>query len=113
MSKDDLVYIRHMLDLASSAISKTEAISRKQFDANENLQLAVTHLIQTMGEAARRLSQEFCASHLQVPWRKIVGMRHKVVHDYMHVDFDLVWDVATLELPRLIQQLEKIASSKN
>lgn len=43
-----------------------------------------------------------------MPKDDLVGMRHKVVHQYMHVDYDLVWDVATTELPRLLEQLETI-----
>ncbi len=108
MSKDDLVYIGHMVDMAMSAVSKTEAITRDRFDSNENLRLAVTHLIQTIGEAARHVSEDFCLRHPEVPWRKIVGMRHKVVHDYLHVDYDLVWDVATIELPQLVSRLKAI-----
>lgn len=111
MSKDDLVYVGHMLDLATSAVSKTESILRESFDADENLRLALTHLIQMIGEAARHVSEEFRARHSEIPWRQIVGMRHKVVHDYMHVDYDMVWDVATVDLPPLIRRLERIVSA--
>ncbi len=82
--------------------------SRADFDADENLRLAVTHLIQTIGEAARRVSPAFQQSHAHVPWNKIIGMRHKVVHDYLHIDFDIVWDVATVNVPPLVVQLEEI-----
>ena len=109
MNKDDLVYVGHMLDLAQAAVHKATECTREQFDQDENLRLAVTHLIQTIGEAARRVSKEFREDHRDIPWDKIVGMRHKVVHDYMHVDYDLVWDVATMELPRFLKQLEKVA----
>ena len=109
MNKDDLVYVGHMLDLAQAAVHKAAGCTRDQFDRDENLRLALTHLIQTIGEAARRVSKEFREDHRDIPWDKIVGMRHKVVHDYMHVDYDLVWDVATMELPRFLKQLEKIA----
>lgn len=108
MIKDDRVYVGHMLDLARSVVGKTERCARDQFNRDENLRLAVTHLIQTIGEAARKVSSSFRDRHRDVPWNSIVGMRHKVVHDYMHVDYDLVWDVATTELPRLLGQLERI-----
>jgi uncharacterized protein with HEPN domain len=64
-----------------------------------------------MGEAARRVSSAFRESHPDIPWRAIVGMRHKVVHDYLHVDFDIVWDVVTAELSPLISQLERLVPS--
>jgi uncharacterized protein with HEPN domain len=108
MRKDDLAYISHMIDLSRAAVHKTSIVTRNQYDADENLRLAVTHLIQTIGEAARRVSTDFRQQHSHIPWNQIIGMRHKVVHDYMHVDYDLVWDVASTELPRLLEQLESI-----
>ena len=51
--------------------------------------LALAHLVQVIGEAARRVSPEFCDAHPEIPWKAIVGMRHKVVHDYMDVDEDI------------------------
>jgi uncharacterized protein with HEPN domain len=70
----------------------------KEFEKNEALTLAVTHLLQTIGEAARRVSPEFQARHPEIPWRAIIGMRHRVVHDYLFVDLDIVWDVTTRDL---------------
>ena len=53
------------------------------------------------------MSPAFQQAHPQVPWQKIIGMRHKVVHDYLHVDYDIVWDVATVNLPPLVTELER------
>ncbi|MGE3317173.1 MAG: DUF86 domain-containing protein [Planctomycetaceae bacterium] len=47
--------------------------------------------------------------HPEIPWAAIIGMRHKVVHDYLHLDFDIVWDVVTADLPSLIPLIERIA----
>jgi uncharacterized protein with HEPN domain len=112
MQKDDLIYVSHMIDLATSAVNKVDPITRERFDSDENLRLALTHLVQTLGEAARRVSPEFQQRYPAIPWAKIVGMRHKVVHDYLHVDYDIVWDVATHELPPLIRELRKIVPSQ-
>ena len=109
MQKDDLVYVRHMFDIAFTAVNKVESVSREQFDADENLRLALTHLVQTIGEAARRVSKEFQNHQPNIPWSKLIGMRHKVVHDYLHVDYDIVWDVVTRELPPLLSMLERIS----
>ena len=110
MQKDDLVYVGHMLDTARLVVRKVLGRTRAEFDATEDLRLALTHLIQVCGEAARRVSPAFQTAHPGVPWSKIVGMRHKVVHDYLHVDYDIVWAVATQDLPPLIAELEKIES---
>ena len=89
MSPRDLVYVGHMLDMAKKAISKTQSLSRGAYDADENLRLALTHLIQIIGEAGRQVSREFSEQHPEIPWADIVGMRHKVVHDYLGVDEDI------------------------
>ena len=109
MQRDDLVYVGHMLDTARKVLGKIEGLGRSEFDGDENLRIAVTHLLQVIGEAASRVSDEFCASHPDIPWRDIVGMRHKVVHDYLQVDEDVVWDTATEELGPLAEALERIA----
>lgn len=112
MQKDDLVYVGHMLDAARLIAGKVAGKSRAEFDADENLRLALAHLIQTMGEAARRVSPAFQQAHPLVPWRNIIGMRHKVVHDYLHIDFDIVWAVASVNVPPLVAQLEEIVPSQ-
>lgn len=82
------------------------------YDQDETLRLALTHLVQTVGEAARRVSREFCDAHPQVPWQAVIGMRHKVVHDYMNVDEDILWDTVINELPPLAEELEKMLPSE-
>src|SRR5437016_3572181 len=107
MQKDDLIYAGHMLDMARKAISILTAKTRVEYDNDETLRLALAHLIQSLGEAARRVSPEFQQAHSEIPWKQIVGMRHKVVHDYLHVDYDIVWVVVSADLPPLISALGK------
>ncbi len=108
MQKDDTVYAGHMLDMACKAVEKARGKERADFERDENLRLALAHLIQIIGEAARHVSDAFQRAHPEIPWAAIIGMRHKVVHDYLHVDYDIVWDVVTADLPQLIVELEKI-----
>ena len=108
MKKDDLVYAGHMLDTARSIVAKMHGVDREKFDGDENLRLAVTHLIQIIGEAAARVSDDFRGAHHDIPWRAIVGMRQKIVHDYVYINYDIVWDVASTQLDTLITQLEAI-----
>ena len=108
MQKDDLVYVGHMLETARAIVVKTSGISRWRFDDDENLRLAVVHLIQTVGESARRVSPGFQQTHPEIPWSKIIAMRHKVVHDYLEIDYEIVWRAATKSMPPLIVELEKL-----
>ena len=109
MPKDDRVYLGHMLDMSRKAMMMVGGKDRKDFDGDEKLRLALAHLLQIVGEAARRVSQESREAHPQIPWAAIIGMRHKVVHDYLNVDEDVVWNTVTLELAPLVTQLEQIA----
>jgi uncharacterized protein with HEPN domain len=102
MLKDDRLYLGHMLDTARRALRLARGKTRREYDGSEELRLALTHLLQVIGEAARRVSQEFRDAHPAIPWHAIVGMRHKVVHDYMGVDDDIVWRTVTQELEELI-----------
>ena len=108
MPKDDLVYVGHMLETARKILSKVAGTERPAYEEDENLQLALTYLLQVIGEAARRISTDFRAAYPDIPWDKIIGMRHKVVHDYLEVDENIVWDTATTDIPALVQFLEKI-----
>lgn len=112
MPKDDLVYAGHMLDMARKALVLVQDKDRTSYDQDEVLRLALTHLLQVIGEAARRMSEDFYLTHPQIPWKAIIGIRHKVVHDYMYVDEDIVWDTVIVELAPLISQLEKIMSAE-
>ena len=109
MKKDDAVYLGHIVDLADKISQRVKDKSRDDFDSNEDLRIVLTHLVQTIGEAARRVSPAFRKDHPEVPWSDIIGMRHRIVHDYMDVDEDIVWDVAIFELPALIKKIKPLA----
>ena len=106
--RDERVYLQHMIDNSHKAIDFVKDINREDFDNDEKLRLALTHLLQVIGEAARRMSTEFRESHSEIPWKEIVGMRSKVVHDYLNVDEDIVWATIRYDLPSLISKLEKL-----
>ncbi len=108
MPKDDTVYVGHMLDMARQAKDLVAGKTRADYDAEVALRLALAHLVQNIGEAARRVSPQLQKAHPDIPWRNIVGIRHKVVHDYFYVDYDIIWDVVTSDLPALMSRLEQV-----
>lgn len=111
MKRDDRVYTGHMLDTAEKALSKIQGKDRADFDKDEDLRMVLTHLIQIVGEAAAHVSQEYKNRNPQIPWREIVGMRHKIVHDYLYVDYDRIWEVVTLDLPSLVSALSEMENA--
>lgn len=113
MPKDELVYVGHMLDKANEALSLVSGKTRQDYDRDTALRLALTHLIQVIGEAARRVSSQIRERYPEIPWDAIAGMRSKIVHDYMNVDEDIVWDSVTQELQPLIEELKKVLPSES
>jgi len=105
MQRDDRVYLQHMLDMAGKARALADGKSADDFEAEEVLRLAVRHLLQIVGEAAGRVSQQFRMENPEIPWDEIVGMRHRVVHDYMGIDEEIVWKTVAEDLPALIRIL--------
>ena len=69
--------------------------------ASELLQVWVVHHLQVIGEAANNLSPGFIAEHPEIPWRRIIGLRHALVHQYFGVDLDAIWSIAVDDLPPL------------
>lgn len=103
---DDLAYLGHMLETARDAVASLTGVTYKQFASDQNLRFALAHRVQIIGEAARRVSEE-TRQAFDLPWIQIIGMRHKITHDYMGIDFDLVWSTAVNDLPQLIATLER------
>jgi len=110
MPKNEKVYVGHMLDTAQKAMDALKDKSRPQFDQDEILKAGVSYFIKTIGEAASTISEEFRDQNTDIPWTDILGMRRKIVHDYLTVDFDVVWDVVKTELPPLVSKLQKIVN---
>jgi uncharacterized protein with HEPN domain len=100
--KDDRIHLIDMLEAARRIHQRTAKISRAEFNADENLQLALAYLLHILGEAARRVSAATRQTLPQIAWHQITGMRHRMVHEYSHVDFDVVWQTAGEDIPQLI-----------
>lgn len=110
MPKSDKARLRHMLDAAQEAVSFAAGRSRQDLETDRMLNLSLVRLLEIVGEAARGLSPEFRDAHPETPWKKIAGMRDRLIHGYFDVNLDIVWQTVTQEVPMLIAQLEAIAS---
>lgn len=93
------------------AIEKIETRTgggRKAFDADEMIQVWVVHHLQILGEAANMLTEKLLEDYPNASWRKMIGMRHILVHHYFEIDHDVVWDVVENSLPVLKDQINMI-----
>lgn len=110
MIKDNSVYLKHILDSITHIEEFLTEIAHdeKVFAEKLHWQNAFIRELEVIGEAANQLSKDFLSDHSNIPWENIIGMRHKLIHDYFEVKMELVWDVATVDLPRLKPQLQSI-----
>ena len=103
----DRVRLQHMLDAAKHAVTFAQGRTRSDLDADPMFARAVLHAVQEIGEAASRVSDDGRARVPDVPWTKIVGMRHRLVHVYWGVNLNLVWEVVIRDLPELMRAIER------
>jgi uncharacterized protein with HEPN domain len=109
MNEHDETRLRDMLDAARQARKFIAGKTRADLEKDDLLiGYAVTRAIEIVGEAASRVSAETRAELSHIPWPEIVGMRNRVVHNYVEVDYDIVWKVASESLLELIADLEKL-----
>ena len=103
---DPLVTLKQLLDFVVEARSLASGRIRSELGKEPAFTRATERLLTLMGEAAVRLPAEMRATESAVPWSKIIGMRNRVVHDYGHVDFEIVWETVQTHLPLLFKELE-------
>lgn len=109
MSKRDPVpRLRHMLEHAREAVALATGKRRQDLDADRILNLALVRLVEIVGEAAAGVPKESLSAYPQIPWAQIVSLRNRLIHGYDAVDFDILWQIVTRDLPPLISRLEEI-----
>ena len=104
---DDGIRLRHMLDHALEAVELTRGRQRDDLKRDRVLQLALVRLVEIIGEAATRVSQEGQQRWPSIPWQQARGMRNRLIHGYDVVDLDVLWDTIQDDLPALIIQLRE------
>jgi uncharacterized protein with HEPN domain len=107
---EDSLYARHMFESAQKALIFVTGKTRDDYQQDEVLWLALMHLVQTIGEAARNTSKDFQSEHPEIPWKSIMGIRHRIVHNYTDVDEEVIWRTINDDLAPLIQALEPFIS---
>jgi uncharacterized protein with HEPN domain len=77
---------------------------------NEILKRACSRSLEIIGEAVKNLSSDFTKKHKDIEWKKIAGLRDKIIHYYFGVNWDILWDVIKNRMPKLGEQIEEILS---
>lgn len=106
--KQNLPFLKHILDETNFLLWETQGITWENFISNELLKRGCTRSIEIIGEAVKNLSSELKEEHKDIDWKKIAGMRDKIIHYYFGVNWNIVWTVIHDRIPELKQKIEII-----
>ena len=109
--KDDSVYLIHVLECIKQ-IEEYTINGREEFMNSRLIQDAVIRNIEIIGEATKQVSPGLRNEHPEIPWKEMAGMRDVLIHDYMGVDLQIVWNVVARNLAEIKEHLRGLLSNE-
>lgn len=101
-------YVNDMITFAQKVLRYTEGYDQKSFLENELNYDATLRNLELIGEAATHIPPEIRAENLDIPWRQIIATRNRIIHGYLGIDNNIVWDIITVEIPELLHLLQNL-----
>ena len=109
MSKEPIEYLKHIQDESIYLLSLIEkGLTREQFLEDDTLKRAVVRSLEIIGEATKKIPADFKVKWSTVRWKDMAGMRDRLIHDYMGVNYAIVWDVLKNKIPELHKQILEV-----
>src|SRR4051812_342271 len=108
MTPADRIRLQHMRDACQKILAFSSTRQREDLDTDEMYMLAITRLIEIVGEAAKAIPEQIRAASPQVPWRAIGRTRDHLIHGYFNVDLDIVWTIVATDVPVLLAEMERL-----
>jgi uncharacterized protein with HEPN domain len=105
MPPPDDARLRHLVEAAEKAIAFAEGRDRQDLDSDEMLRLALTKLVEIVGEAAKYTTEATRDRYPEMPWAAASRMRDRLVHHYFDIDLDILWSTVTTDLPAILDAL--------
>ena len=107
--KDDSAYLRHVLECAA-AIQGYVTEGRESFDNDRRTQKAILRELQELSESLQHISPKTKEKHPEIPWRDISAFRNVLVHDYLGINLDRIWETIHEDLPPLVEKIKVLES---
>lgn len=107
MSKEPKEYLRHINDECSYLISVSKDLKYEDFLEDETLKRAVVRSLEIIGEATKKISADAKIKWSTIQWKNMAGMRDRLIHDYMGVNYAIVWDVVKNKIPDMNKQISE------
>ena len=105
---EDIAYLRHIVESATNVESFLGRIRRDDFYKDRLIQNGFIRELEIIGEAARKISNETRTRFPEIPWEQIFGMRNRLVHDYLGVDLEIVWNTSEKFVPELLKKIKEV-----
>ena len=113
MSKEPVEYLKHIRDESLYIISVTgKNITKEIFLNDETLKRAIVRSLEIIGEATKKIPADYKIKWTNVKWKEMAGMRDRLIHDYMGVNYSIVWDVIKNKIPELCDQIISVIENK-
>ena len=106
--RSDIELLRDIQESIEKVRLYTAGMTFEDFERDERTADAVARNFSIIGEAAGRLSKRVIETYREVPWKDITGMRHKIVHDYFSLDYEIIWAVVESDLPGFLKKINQI-----
>ena len=107
MSKEPKEYLKHINDECLYIISVSENLLFEDFMEDETLKRAVVRSLEIIGEATKKIPADFKVKWNTIQWKNMAGMRDRLIHDYIGVNYAIVWDVMKNKIPDMHKQISK------
>ena len=101
-------FLEHIHEQTRYLLDASSSLEKADFVGNKTLVLAFERSLEIIGEAVSNVDDAYKAAHPDIPWKKIRGLRNVVAHMYWNVDYDIIWDVVTIEIPTLNKEIEAL-----
>jgi uncharacterized protein with HEPN domain len=109
MSKEPIEYLKHIRDECDYILSViTSEITKDDFLSDETLKRAVIRSLEIIGEATKKIPADYKVKWDTIQWKNMAGMRDRLIHDYMGVNYSIVWDVIKNKIPSLHEQIVSV-----
>ncbi|HEY7216135.1 MAG TPA: DUF86 domain-containing protein [Thermoanaerobaculia bacterium] len=108
LEERDSAYLWDMLQTARDILEFTQGSTFVEYSSNKMMKMSVERGFQILGDAARRVSEDLKAEHPEIPWSSIVKHRNVIVHDYVDLSLERIWEVVQKDLPALVRDLERL-----
>jgi uncharacterized protein with HEPN domain len=113
MSKEPIEYLKHIRDESLYILSVTgKDITKEEFLNDETLKRAVVRSLEVIGEATKKIPADYKIKWKNVKWKEMAGMRDRLIHDYMGVNYSIVWDVIKNKIPELCEQIVSVIENE-